>query len=441
MKISVIGLGFVGFPLYISILNISQRISSVVGLEEDSNNGRIKIKKILQTKKNYFNNKELDFLFNKNKKKINISSDYKNAVESDFIFICIPFHIDAKLKTNEKNYFLTIKKYYLAAKKNSIIILNSTLPPGYTSSLIAKFKKQNIFREDVGIVFSPERVEPGLNYLKSIVDSPRVFSSNSNDVISRKTKKLFSIIFNTRKFKLIEFKKYEEAELCKILENSYRASNIAFIEEWGVLAEKLEINIYSILNAIKQRETHSNIMKPGLGVGGYCLTKDPYFAKFSSINYLSKKIEFPFIDLSMKTNLRMHLRSISMLRSILKKSKIKKILIIGVAYTNNVDDLRNSRGIDLLKFIKTRGVLTHIYDEAVKQKKILGSIVINNLSKINNYDCIIFVNKNSAIKKINFKKIKRDITLLDLNNVLDEKEIDMLIDKTKNLTVLGRGDV
>ena len=69
MKISVIGLGFVGFPLYISILNISQRISSVVGLEEDSNNGRIKIKKILQTKKNYFNNKELDFLFNKNKKK------------------------------------------------------------------------------------------------------------------------------------------------------------------------------------------------------------------------------------------------------------------------------------------------------------------------------------------------------------------------------------
>jgi len=441
MKISIIGLGFVGLPLYISILDKSKFFSSVIGLEEDSNNGIVKVKKILKTKKNYFNNRQLDLLFNKNKKKLNISTDYQNASKSDFIFICIPFHIDKKLKTNEKSYFLTIKKYYLVAKKNSIIILNSTLPPGYTKSLIAKFKKQNIYRKDVGIVFSPERVEPGLNYLKSIVDSPRVFSSNSNYVISQKVKKLFSIIFNTKKFKPIELKKYEEAELCKILENSYRAANIAFIEEWGVLAEKLEINIYSILNAIRQRKTHSNIMKPGLGVGGYCLTKDPYFAKFSSLNYLSKNIEFPFIDLSMKTNLRMHLRSISMLRSILKKSKIEKILIIGIAYTNNVDDLRNSRGIDLLKFIKTKKVETHIYDEAVKQKKILGSIVVNNLSKINNYDCIIFVNKNSAIKKINFKKIKRDITLLDLNNVLDEKEIDMLIDKTKNLTVLGRGDV
>jgi nucleotide sugar dehydrogenase len=441
MKISVIGLGFVGFPLYISILNTKSKISSVIGLEDNSKKGKIKIKKILQTKKNYFNNKQLDYLFNRNKKKINVSTNYKNLIKSDFIFVCIPFHIDKNLKTNEKSYFLAIKKYYLVAKKNSIIILNSTLPPGYTKNLITKFKKQNIYRKDVGIVFSPERVEPGLNYLKSIVDSPRVFSSNSNHAISQKIKKLFSIIFNTKKFKPIELKKYEEAELCKILENSYRAANIAFIEEWGILAEKLGINIYSILDAIKQRKTHSNIMKPGLGVGGYCLTKDPYFAKFSSLNYLSKKIEFPFIDLSMKTNLQMHSRSISILRNILIKHKIKKILIIGISYTNNVDDLRNSRGIDMLKFIKTKKINTHIYDEAMKQNKILGSKVLNKISKINDYDCIILINKSSAMKKINLNKIKRDINLLDLNNVLDEKEIDILSARTKNLTVLGRGDI
>ena len=117
MKISVIGLGFVGFPLYISILNTKSKISSVIGLEDNSKKGKIKIKKILQTKKNYFNNKQLDYLFNRNKKKINVSTNYKNLIKSDFIFVCIPFHIDKNLKTNEKSYFLAIKKYYLVAKK------------------------------------------------------------------------------------------------------------------------------------------------------------------------------------------------------------------------------------------------------------------------------------------------------------------------------------
>ena len=137
----------------------------------------------------------------------------------------------------------------------------------------------------------------------------------------------------------------------------------------------------------------------------------------------------------------MHSRSISILRNILIKHKIKKILIIGISYTNNVDDLRNSRGIDMLKFIKTKKINTHIYDEAMKQNKILGSKVLNKISKINDYDCIILINKSSAMKKINLNKIKRDINLLDLNNVLDEKEIDILSARTKNLTVLGRGDI
>ena len=161
---------------------------------------------------------------------------------------------------------------------------------------------------------------------------------------------------------MIELEKYEEAELCKVLENSYRATNIAFIEEWGIFSEKLGTNIYSVIDAIKQRETHKNIMRPGLGVGGYCLTKDPFFAKFSSSNYLKANLKFPFINLTMQVNSKMHSRSINLTKKILSKNIIKKILLVGISYTNNVDDLRNSRAIDLLKSIKRKKYNISVYD-------------------------------------------------------------------------------
>ena len=199
-----------------------------------------------------------------------------------------PFNINQKLKTNEVAYLELLKKYYVGLKKGATIILNSTIPPGYTSNILQKFKSLKIFRNDINVVYSPERVEPGLNYYKSIIETPRVFSSNGNKKISNKILNLFKSIFKINKSKLIELEKYEEAELCKVLENSYRATNIAFIEEWGIFSEKLGTNIYSVIDAIKQRETHKNIMRPGLGVGGYCLTKDPFFAKFSSSKYLKR---------------------------------------------------------------------------------------------------------------------------------------------------------
>ena len=432
MKISIIGLGFVGFPLYISILGIKKKVSKVTGIEQNNFYGKKRIQSILYSKeKNFFNDKKLNCLFNKNKNKINITTNFNKASNSDFIFICISFDIDKNLKTNETKYLDLIRKYYLIAKSGSIIILNSTLPPGFTYSLSKQFKSEKIFRSDVGIVYSPERVVPGINYYDSIINAPRVFSSNSNNNISKKIKNFFSIIYNLKQSGLIEFKKYEEAELCKILENSYRATNIAFIEEWGLLSEKLKINIYPIINAIKQRKTHSNIMRPGLGVGGYCLTKDPYFAKFSSKKYIKKRIHFPFVDLTMKVNSKMHQRSIKFIKKAFVKRNIKKILLIGITYTNDVDDIRNSRPINILKSLIDKKRSICIYDPIIKKKKIFNSIIVNKISNINDFDLIIFMNKHSKMKKINFNKIRKNSFIMDINNILNDKEIEIIKKKNK----------
>ena len=119
----------------------------------------------------------------------------------------------------------------------------------------------------------------------------RVIGSK-NKISLRMTKKIFKDIFNIKSSKITEFNSSSESETCKIIENSYRATNIAFIEEWRKFCSEHDLNLEKILSCIRERKTHNNIMRSGIGVGGYCLTKDPLFAKASTNQILGKKFNF-----------------------------------------------------------------------------------------------------------------------------------------------------
>jgi nucleotide sugar dehydrogenase len=442
-EISVVGLGFVGLPLLISISDKNKLFKKIVGVEANNTIGKKKIKDIKSNiNNNLFLDTKLNKIFSKNKEKITFSTNYNEASNSDFIFFCFPLHITEKLTTNFKNYCNLIGKYCKIAKSGTVFIFNSTSPPGITSLMIKELRKKNLFRKDIFFIFSPERVMPGINYYDSIVNSHRVFSSNSNFEASKKIKKLFSMIFNTKEYKVTEFKKYEEAECTKILENSYRASNIAMIEEWAVFAEKLGIDLFSVIKAIKLRNTHSNIMRPGLGVGGYCLTKDPYFAKFTSKNFLDDKLNFPFVDLTMKTNSKMHKRVIKIANNIIHKNqKIKKILIAGISYAENVDDVRSSKSLDMIKDIYKKDKQLTIYDPVVKISKYKKINIIKNSKRLNNYDLIIFNVKHKQFEKIKFNMMNSNIYIIDTNNVLNEKQIKEIMQNKIKLKIIGRGDI
>jgi UDP-N-acetyl-D-glucosamine dehydrogenase len=442
-EISVIGLGFVGLPLLISISDKKKFLKKITGIEINNKIGEKKIKDIKNSKNNsLFLDNKLNKIFSKNKKDINFSINYNNASNSDFIFFCFPLHITKKLTTNFDDYCNLIGKYFKIAKSGAIFIFNSTSPPGITSQIIKELRKKNLIRDDVFFVFSPERVMPGIKYYDSIVNSHRVFSSNSNLKISKKVKKLFSIIFNTKKFEVTEFKKYEEAECTKILENSYRAINIALIEEWTILAEKFGIDLFSVIKAIKNRDTHSNIMKPGLGVGGYCLTKDPYFAKFTSNKFLNNKLNFPFVDLTMKINSKMHIRVTKEINKIIQKDhKINKILIAGISYAENVDDIRSSRSLDMIKNLYKKGKKLTIYDPVVKPLSYKKIEIIKNSNNLKKYDLIIFNVKHKQFDNINFIKLNNNVNIIDTNNVLNENQIKIILKKKINLKIIGRGDI
>ena len=144
MKISVIGLGYVGLPLYINLLG-NKKIKKLIGVEQNSKSGIDKIKEILDVNQNYFENDQLNKILNRNRKKINLTINLKEIGDSDFIFVCIPFHIEKNLNTNHREYFNLIKKIFFYIKKKTILILNSTVPPGFTDNLIQSLKSKTIY--------------------------------------------------------------------------------------------------------------------------------------------------------------------------------------------------------------------------------------------------------------------------------------------------------
>ena len=206
------------------------------------------------------------------------------------------------------------------------MVVQSTLPPGTTNKLllplIKKSKKRRIKKFYLSHSF--ERVTPGKDYYFSMKNVDRTIGA-INKESSIRTKKLFKNIFDLNTKRIIELATTMESETCKIIENSYRATNIAFIEEWRKFCSANNLNLEKILDCIRRRKSHSNIMRSGIGVGGYCLTKDPLFGNVSSKQILNKKHKFPLTFKSVEINKKMTFDIMSEIKkNFHKKLKIKK---------------------------------------------------------------------------------------------------------------------
>jgi UDP-N-acetyl-D-glucosamine dehydrogenase len=358
------------------------------------------------------------------KKKINFTFDSKDYQKTKIIIITINYDLK-NIKKNKYNFLNSFQEIINNARTNSLIILETTVPPGTTEYLLKpmldKIKKKKNCNFYLSHAF--ERVTPGNNYLSSCKDTFRVYSG-----INKKSKKLckdfLKKITNYKKYPLTELDNPTSSETCKIIENSYRAVNIAFIDEWMKFSKKLNINLHNIIDAIKKRSTHSNIMLPGLGVGGYCLTKDPLFGSLTSQLFFKKKLlKFPLSSLSVKINKDMTGNALELIIEKYSNSiNNKKILFVGMSYKNDVGDLRNSPSIELAnKLFKLKSKI-YYFDPLVKDE-IKNFIKVNDIKQEQKYDIILFCVKHRDFKNfsfINFNQMKKTI-FFDLNNVVDLK--------------------
>ena len=276
---------------------------------------------------------------------------------------------------------------------------------------------------------------PGKDYLNSIISNYRCYSGYNQESKKRCRKFLCSFI-NIKKYPLFELNSLTECETAKILENSYRAVNIAFIDEWTKFSNLMKIDLLNVIKSIKLRPTHSNMMNPGLGVGGYCLTKDPLFADISSKILFPSKISFPIIKKSISINKKMPLFALNFIRENFKLNRNSKILMLGMSYKEDIGDIRHSPSIillnHLLKFSKKIKVNDPFYKSNISRCENLE--IKNNLKK---FDLILFCIKHKQYKNLNARFFSKKTVIIDLNNVLNKNQIKIFKRKKFKLFTLG----
>ena len=394
--LGVVGLGYVGLPLAVESSNQGLK---VIGYDinpervEMINNGISPIEDIL--------NDELS----------NALNNFHSTLDSELLSKCQ--NIVISVPTPLTDYQPDLSFVINAAKtvgenlvKNQVIILESTTYPGTTIEvLIPNLENTSKLKagEDFFVEYSPERIDPG-NKVWKFKNTPKVISG-INDISTDKIQSFYESIIETT----VLVKGTKEAEMVKLLENTYRHVNIALINELAMLCKMLDIDIWEVVNAAKTKPFGFESFKPGPGVGGHCIPVDPEYLSFKT-RQIGKPVRF--VELAQEINNSMPAYVVSQISEILNKNgKIlnnSKILLMGVAYKNDISDMRESPAIDITELLLEKKVDVSYFDPFVKEFSVLGK-VINKEEEINsfdNYDMLLVLTPHSNFSDIDFSKIK-----------------------------------
>ena len=348
-KISIIGMGYVGLPLAVAF----QKFFKVTGFD-------------LQTKRINDLNKGLDKNSQFTKKRISKCSNLtfthstKDLDNTDLFIVTVPTPIYKNKDPDLRHLINACKLIGKKIKKNNIVIFESTVFPGCTEnicgSLIEKISKKKM-NLDFFLAYSPERINVGdkKNTLENITKI--VGASNKKTLFD--VSKIYSKIIKAGVYKC---ESIAVAEAAKVIENAQRDINIAFINEIGNIFNKLNINLNSVLNAASTKWNFLNF-KPGL-VGGHCIGIDPYY-----LTYISKKIGIKprVIDAGRYTNDLMFKNLSNHFHKIVSKNSHNKknVLVLGLTFKENTNDLRNSKIFDFCKHLKKKGYKISVYDPLI----------------------------------------------------------------------------
>jgi len=256
-----------------------------------------------------------------------------------------------------------------------LVLIETTVPPGtteYVAYPIIKraFEKRGIEKEPL-LAHSFERVMPGREYVSSIRDFWRV-CSGINDTAREKVVKFLSEVLNVDKYPLTVLDRPIESETCKIVENSYRATILAYLHEWSLFAERNGVDLIKVLKAIKVRPTHSNIIFPGPGIGGYCLPKDGglgVWAYRTLMGFDDSIFEITPLAININDTRALHVAELvrDALRNMGKIVAASKITVLGASYREDVGDTRYSGSEIIVRKLTEMGGEVEVHDPYVKR--------------------------------------------------------------------------
>ena len=336
-------------------------------------------------------------------------------------------------------------------KPDVLVLVETTVPPGTCQKIVSPifeevFKKRNQeARYKIG--HSYERVMPGPGYVDSIQNFYRVYSG-INEESALATEKFLKTIIRTDEYPLTRLKSTNATEMAKVLENSFRAMNIAFIEEWAEFAEEAGVNLFEVLEGIRMRPTHKNIMSPGLGVGGYCLPKDPLLASWAKQNLFESSKPLTQSEKAVQINDRMPMHTFDVIQKHYNGDlRNKKIALIGISYLNNVGDTRYAPAELLYDMLKKHGASISITDPYVNYWEERKLDVHSTLEPVLNElpEVLVFCTKHnefiSSAALKNFIFAQNNLLLVDACGLMTNDWIEEIKHKQHSLRIIGRGDV
>ena len=337
-----------------------------------------------------------------------------------------------------------------SCKEDVLVLIETTVPPGTCLNVVKPILEEELAKRSkptnlYKLGHSYERVMPGPDYINSIRSYPRVYSG-IDDRSADAVEQFLHTIIDTESHKLTRLGSTNATEMAKVLENSYRAMNIAFAVEWSRFAEEAGVNLYEIVDAIRVRKTHANLMYPGIGVGGYCLTKDPLLASWSRQSVFGSSDSLAVSEQSVSVNDQMPRYAFERLSAVYgQKLDGCNITILGVSYRGDVGDTRFTPVYLFVKLLKDVGANLAYHDPFVRFWPEHDEEIEDGLEKAISDDTTIAIlsTGHSYYKTDDFLSIimRHDpLLIFDTIGILSSQQINILSGKHR-VSVLGRGDL
>lgn len=387
--VGVVGLGYVGLPLAVEFAKAGY---NVTGFEVDAAKARSISKGV-----SYIADVKTAALKQLvSKKKLKATTDFRRLKEIDAVIICVPTPL-RKSKDPDVSYIVAAAEEVKSSlRKGQLIILESTTYPGTTRDLVLPMLARKGFScgSEFFLAFSPERVDPA-NKNYSIHNTPKIVGG-----ITKECVELAGLLYSSITEKVLKVSSPEAAEMVKLLENTFRAVNIALVNEVALMCDKLKLNVWEIIEAAASKPFGFMPFYPGPGIGGHCIPLDPHYLswKLKTLNFYSR-----FIELAGEVNARMPEYLVQKVASCLNAKGISikgaEILLVGAAYKKNVSDLRESPALDVMQLLLEQNARVSYYDPYIPKlclgKKLLKSAgSLKNLSK---YDAVVITTDHTSV--------------------------------------------
>jgi len=364
IEAGVVGLGYVGLPLAVEKAKAGFK---TIGFDLQSE----KVDKVNRGE-NYIGDVTGTDLADLVKSgMLRATSDFSFIKDVDFVAICVPTPLDAHQQPDISYVESSTKAIAKYLHPNMMVVLESTTYPGTTEELIKPILESSGLKcgEDFYLGFSPERVDPGNNYYKT-KNTPKVVGAigeDAQEVIAA----MYEAVLESPVFCASS---PAVAEMTKILENTYRNINIGLINELAILCNKMNIDIWEVIEAAKTKPFGFTPFYPGPGLGGHCIPLDPYYLSWKAREY---GFHTSMIESSMMINDRMPEYCIERAQDILNRERKSlmgsSVLVLGVSYKQDIDDCRESPALKIVELLKEEGAEVRYYDPFIPSYKYKGN--------------------------------------------------------------------